>query len=299
MNSIQHAPDTMIEGLSNEEYHAHPAVSASTLKRILFNDETYEVANNIPVEATPFMEFGTLVHCLILEPHKFPDEYIVMPKVDLRTKDGKAVKAEYEENAQGKNIITEADYERALNCVKAFNEDGVKRLIDGGENEQRFLGVVKDIPLYDENGKEIIGLYDIDTRGMIDNINRPKSIITDLKVTQNFGRAFNRECGDRGHGMQLALYDDLSGGVRQRAIIGIQSHPPHKITIVEVSDAEKETGRDFYRTGIELWLDIKTYPHKYNSRLCFNREDNSVVFQLETPYWQHLMIDKIKKRRGY
>ena len=291
--------DTMIEGLSNEEYHAHPAVSASTLKRILFNDETYEVANNIPVEATPFMEFGTLVHCLILEPHKFPDEYIVMPKVDLRTKKGQVIKAEFEASANGKKIINEADYERALNCVKSFNEDGAKRLIEGGESEKKFFGVVKDIPLYNESGKELLGLYDVDARGMVDNINRPKKIITDLKITQNFGRAFAKECGDRGYGMQVALYSDLAGGIYQRAIIGIQSQPPHKVTIVEVDEVEQETGRQFYRNGIELWLDIKTYPHKYNSRLCHNIEENSVVFRLETPYWQHLIMDKIKKRRKF
>ena len=291
--------DIMIEGLSNEEYHAHPFVSASTLKRILFDDETYEVANNIPVETTPFMEFGTLVHCLILEPHKFSKEYIVMPKVDLRTSAGKAAKAEFEANANGKKIINEADYERALNCVKSFNEDGAKRLIDGGEHEKKFFGVVKDIPLYDENGKEIIEYRDIEVRGMLDNVNRPKRMITDLKITQTFGEAFSKECGNRGHGLQIALYDHLAGGISQRAIVGIQAQPPHKVTIVEVPDHEIETGTDFYRVGIELWLDIKTYPHKYNSRLCYNRANNSVVFELETPYWQHLMIDKIKKRREY
>ena len=41
--------------MTTEEYHKHPAVSASILKRILIDDETYEVACGIPIEETDAM----------------------------------------------------------------------------------------------------------------------------------------------------------------------------------------------------------------------------------------------------
>ena len=289
--------DLSAEELSNEQYHHHVAVSASTLKRVLFEDETYEVANNIQTEQTPAMKFGTLAHCLILEPHKFDDEYIVMPKVDLRTTVGKETKAKFETLACGKEIIMETDYQRALDCVSAIKEDGVyDRLIAGGESEVRFLTTFKDIPLFNEMGTEIIGYEDADVRGMVDNINRPERRISDLKMTQTFGAAFARECAKRGHGLQLAFYNDLAGDIVDRLIIGVQSVPPHKVTIVRVSQNEIETGRDFYSVGLSLMLDIKKYPHKYKSRLCYNRANESVIFDYETPFWQHLQIDKLRKQ---
>lgn len=57
-------------------------------------------------EQTDAMIFGSLLHCMVLEPHRFDAEYFIMPKVDLRTKAGKEAQADYIANAQGKQVIT-------------------------------------------------------------------------------------------------------------------------------------------------------------------------------------------------
>jgi len=288
--------ETPLSGLTEAEYHNHSACSASTLKRILFQDEAYEVANGIKVDETPFMVFGTLVHCLVLEPFKFENEFIVMPKVDGRTKEGKTIKAEFDEKANGRHVISEDDYQRALDCVASLKESGAFKLFEGGENEKRYLKIFKDIPLYNEEGTEIIEYQDVEVRGMLDSHNRDKKRVVDLKITQTYGVAFKKEAGNRGHGMQLSFYNDLAEDVTERIIVGIQAVKPHKITIVKVPDLELETGRDFYRVGLEIWLDIQTYPHKYASTLCYNRSDESPVFEYSTPFWQHLEIDKLRKK---
>ena len=280
--------------MTEEEYHNHPACSVSILKRILFEDEAYEVANNIKVEQTPFMIFGTLVHCLILEPHKFEKEYLIMPKVDGRTKEGKLLKAEYEEKAIGKQLISEEDYQRALNCVEALKESGAYKLFENGKSEKKYFTIFKDIPLYNEDGTEILEYRDVEVRGMIDK-RTDNDMAIDLKLTQNFGQEFKKECGNRGHGMQLAFYNDLDGNINERLIVGIQAVPPHRVTIVRVSQQEIETGRDFYRTGLEIWLDIKTYPHKYSSKLYYDKGSESRFLEYETPFWQHLHVSKFKK----
>lgn len=67
-------PD-LITTLSNAEYHAHPAMSNSRLKRFLDCPRTM----NDPVEETDAMEWGTLVHTLLLEPDQFNARVVVKP----------------------------------------------------------------------------------------------------------------------------------------------------------------------------------------------------------------------------
>ena len=53
------------------------------------------------------MALGTAVHTLVLEPATFNDEFIVMPKIDKRTKIGKELFAEFEAASAGKTVIAE------------------------------------------------------------------------------------------------------------------------------------------------------------------------------------------------
>lgn len=267
------------------DYHKHPAVSASTLKRLLLHDEYYEVANDIPTEPTAAMNFGSLVHCLILEPHKFRDEFAVMPKVDLRTNAGKATKAEFEATAGGKIIVTETEYETALNCVAALKESGVDdKLLSGAKTEQKFFSYFGDIPV----------------RGMLDAYNEQTGMVLDIKTTQNFADGFAKECGDRMYNIQAAFYTDLLRSlgkpVSDFIFVGVQTKPPHKITVVRVNEIEIENGRDFYRVGIDIWKDIKADPDKYKQKLCVNPADGGVVFDYVNPVWAFYKIDKLRKQ---
>jgi hypothetical protein len=58
--------------ISNEQYHADPAVSASHLHAIARSPyhywSRYLDPNRKPVEPTAAMRLGSLVHCAVLEP---------------------------------------------------------------------------------------------------------------------------------------------------------------------------------------------------------------------------------------
>lgn len=61
------------------------------------------------------MTFGSLVHCLILEPHKFDEEYLVTEvRKDARSKAYQEVLA----TAGSRECISPADLERAQQCAK-------------------------------------------------------------------------------------------------------------------------------------------------------------------------------------
>lgn len=272
--------------LSDEDYHSRQEVSASILKRLVINDEAYEVANGIKTETTAAMTLGTLVHCLILEPHKFNDEFVVMPKCDLRTTAGKALKAEFEANANGKTIITESDYETALKCVASFNDSGLCKILEGGKSEQKFISTIDGEP----------------ARGMLDHYNENTGRIIDLKTTQNFADCFVKECGDRGYNLQGAFYFDLIKSLGKKAtevlFIGIQTKAPHKITIVKLNEIDIENGREMYKVGLDIWRDIKENTDNYKSALCTNPADGGVVFEYVQPMWLFYKVDKMKKQKG-
>ena len=94
--------------LSNEAYHGSFGYSSSGLKILIEHTPAhlqYSLAHRS--EPTANMALGTAVHTLVLEPATFNDEFIVMPKIDKRTKIGKELFAEFEAASAGKTVIAE------------------------------------------------------------------------------------------------------------------------------------------------------------------------------------------------
>lgn len=111
MNSLIELPTTsLIEHMSNDEYHACPEFSSSQLKDILRSSAHFH-SNNIlkenERETKKHLDFGTLAHTLFLEPEQFENEFVIGPKFDRRTKAGKEEAAAWEAANQGKIIIDE------------------------------------------------------------------------------------------------------------------------------------------------------------------------------------------------
>lgn len=84
MNSLIELPTTsLIEHMSNDEYHACPEFSSSQLKDILRSSAHFH-SNNIlkenERETKKHLDFGTLAHTLFLEPEQFENEFIVLPE---------------------------------------------------------------------------------------------------------------------------------------------------------------------------------------------------------------------------
>ena len=72
------------------DYHAHPALGSSRLRELLKSPAHFRANLRRETEA---LALGSLVHTLVLEPHAFPERYLVVPKIDGRTKEGRAAKA--------------------------------------------------------------------------------------------------------------------------------------------------------------------------------------------------------------
>lgn len=116
----------MFQDMSNKDYHASPAISASWLKLLAKSPahlwHAYINPDRTPSVPTAAMQLGSLTHTLVLEPEKLDAEYAIIPEgIDKRSKDGKALFAEVE--ASGKTPIKQSDYDHCLAMATALRSN--------------------------------------------------------------------------------------------------------------------------------------------------------------------------------
>jgi len=126
--------------ITNEEYHADPAVSKSHLDEIARSGYHYwarflDRDRLLSVKPTAAMLFGTLVHTAVLEPDELRNRYDLAP--DRRTKAGKALAADME--ARGITPVSAADMDAALAMAGAVrSHQAAAELLRHGQAEQSF-----------------------------------------------------------------------------------------------------------------------------------------------------------------
>lgn len=124
--------------LSNAEYHARPEISKSGLdllaKSPLHYWSAYLDPEREPRQENAAMALGTAVHTAVLEPEEFDKRYVVSPKFDRRTKEGKAGAEAFEATLAGRigidvdqhrKVMRIAQSARAHNMSKILLDDGL------------------------------------------------------------------------------------------------------------------------------------------------------------------------------
>lgn len=108
------------------DYYASKALSHSKLSCLAQNPMEFKMRYvddppTLPPKESDAFAMGQAVHCLALEPESFSDRFFVLPKIDRRTKEGKAAYAEIQEASKSKTLLDGDDYADAIACVQALN----------------------------------------------------------------------------------------------------------------------------------------------------------------------------------
>ncbi|AZP28401.1 PD-(D/E)XK nuclease-like domain-containing protein [Acinetobacter pittii] len=204
MNSIIELPTTsLIEHMSNEEYHASPEFSSSQLKDIL-RSSAHFYSNNIlkenERESKKHFDFGTLAHTLFLEPEQFENEFVIGPKFDRRTKEGKAEAAAWEAANQGKIIIDQ----EMLDGAKRIAEN--LRSLSSYEIMQNNPGMAEASIFFTDP------IYGLNLRvrpdyHIIPCDEFPNGLIMDVKTSTDARQfKFSKSCADFGYDISAAMY---------------------------------------------------------------------------------------------
>jgi len=228
--------------ISNADYHADPAISASQLKTVMQSPyhywSRYLDPDRVAMAPTAAMRFGSLAHCAVLEPDELSKRYQLAP--DRRTKEGKA--AVVEMAAAGIEAVSEADMVLAVNmAVAVHGHPTAGALLQSGQAEQSFW-------------------WDDIATGMRCKC-RPDwfdgTTIVDLKTCQDASpTGFAKAVANFGYSIQAAHY--LAGTLATRFIfVAVEKTAPYAIGVYELDTEALIHGSIARHNALQILQDCK------------------------------------------
>ena len=236
--------------MTEKEYRDHPAVSRSELWHIHESPQKFAYHMDNPEEPTPSLLLGQVFHKLVLEPDSFLEEYAVAPKCDRRTKEGKAIWAEFQELAADKTVVPLEMYEQATEmCKSLVAVPFAVKLLSGR----------REIPFFwrdDLSGEECKCRVDC----LNENIGQP--IIVDLKSTSDAStEAFTKSAINYGYDFQAAMYSEgVEKNILQKprfVFIAVEKDPPYAVNILQADELLLRRGYGLYRSFLDTYHDCR------------------------------------------
>ncbi len=240
------APPQETKHMTNEEYHAHPAISSTDLK--LLEESSAHLENKVLFKyTTDSMDFGTLVHTLTLEPHNFDNEFLVQPVGAKRnTTIGKQKWEMHEADLSGRISIAQGDvakaWRMAQNATTIINKLlMVDDFLQIGRAEETHIltdqntGLqIKCRPDFLTNSDillDIKTIADISTRGIkkaVTEYNYPRSLAFYKHVLGQKGRRIKRAAlvfieSSNGHMVKVRFFDantDANSTIEVQELLG-------------------------------------------------------------------------------
>lgn len=273
-----------MESISNAEYRKMEGISASDLKKMVKSMATWKYASEHPDDSdSPSLKFGRAFHKFCLEPYDFDNEWIVSPKFDKRTKEGKEAYAKFEKEAEGKEIIDEETFETLTAMREAlYKTPYVKKLIEG-EHEKSFF--------WTDEKTGIKCKCRPDSIGKIGN----EYILVDLKTCSDAETsAFMRDSMKFGYDIQAAHYCEgmkaNNGHDYKFVFIAQEKTAPYLVNVLQADDYFMQNGREVRDSLLETYkkcLELDEWPG-----LMGFAEEKIHIQPLSLPNWIKNAIDE-------
>ncbi len=246
-----------IYDISNEEYHSSSAISRS---KLMLLDKSpyhfwYETLSGMAEkrESTPAMAIGSAFHTLLLEPHKFEDEFAVSPKIDKRTKAGKEDYEIFVQESVGKIILSDDQFVKVNNMVQLVNKhEIVTTLLDEAVFEHSIYWTDE------ETGLQFTTRPDIWSSKMV----------VDLTTTNDASPyAFTRSAMGYGYYLQAGMVFEACKAIGKPfemfVILACEKDAPHVPAVYMMHDDALQYGIDqftSYKKKLKECLDSNKWP---------------------------------------
>jgi hypothetical protein len=123
--------------MNMEKYLAAEGISKSGLDQIARSPAHYQSWLRYKPEPTPAMLFGSALHCALLEPNRFTENYSLLPDVNRTTKEGKAAYAEWQALNAGRTGLKPEQMHTIVGMQDAFHAHPLlKSVLKGAQIEQ-------------------------------------------------------------------------------------------------------------------------------------------------------------------
>ena len=260
------------DSLPFEEYLEIDAISNSYLSRLA----ECPAKAQVPRPDSPSLAFGRAAHKFILEgTETFFAEYAVAPQVDRRTKAGKNAWREFEEQSDGKTVISVDDFTRLINMRMAvYDHPMAAKLLGEGVREQTVIWREPETWLLCKCRPDALP-------------DEGRRTLVDLKTARDAGEhAFTRSVVNYGYARQAAFYLDAMNSFKpvgsqfydSFVFVVVETEPPHRVECYVMDDEFVDWGRAEYRRLLQVEMECQRnnqYPHYQNEGLV----------QLYRPKW--------------
>jgi exodeoxyribonuclease VIII len=215
-----------------------------------------------PEPPTAAQGLGQALHCAVLEPARFDGDYAVPPKVDRRTKIGKATWDQFEASHPGCTMLKMDDLDVVSGIREAVHAHPfAAQLIQGAKHVESCVTWECKVVV---GGEEV----SIPCKSRLDLVTDVGgwTWVADLKSVGDYAadaspNGFAKAVANHSYHAQAAFYMDaldyLSPRQRRFVWIAAESDRPYCVGIYEPDDAMLEQGRALYRRWLFLYAQCK------------------------------------------
>jgi hypothetical protein len=232
-----------------EQYKAIKAVHKSTLSEMTRSPAHYRWAVDNPShKSTPTQLMGSLVHCLVLEPHRLYENYYVS-ETDVRR--GTKAWDTLETVAAGRTILKASEYADAKAIADAvFAHAKASECLAACEAREATL-------VWNDPATELL------CKARPDALSVQSQVIVDLKTTQSAADGdFARDVLSYKYHWQAAMYLDAARVVYGReflfVFVAVEKEPPYGVGVYLLSQEFIELGRTQYQRALKQVAECET-----------------------------------------
>lgn len=232
-------------------------LSYSQLKAFAKSPNHYLAYLEQTFEPTPQMVLGSAIHCRFLEPKQFHERYIAAPKVDRRTKDGKAAYELFLSEKGNKEELTLDQLELVYTVQAKLTETLPIQFLGACENEVERYGEI--------HGERFKAVADMVCTNWV----------ADLKTCQDASpEGFMRAAHNLDYHLQAAIYRAVFN-VDKFFWIAVETSAPFNVQVYQQSEEAKlYSDRRLYNL-IQQYQRWDGNPQGYSSQ----------ILQLDLPRW--------------
>lgn len=238
------------------------------------------ITGEISDKPSDAMILGSVIHCMLLEPQEFHTRYAVAPKVDRRTKDGKATWEDFSVNCSLRNLsVVPAEIaERAEVIVEHAREN---------QNVNKLLGAaraVERVVKWSDTESSLRCKCKVDASVMPDT--GVPTCLVDIKTTTDpYPDSFSRAMANRGYHRQAGWYTwgcELAYGIEDLpfAFIAIGTEPPYESFVYQLPERVLTFGREQNRRTLDQLAEC----YRTNQ---WSHPDTQTVRLLDLPQWAY------------
>lgn len=237
----------IVTGLDNNLYHQAKGLSCTNLKIMLRSPAHYHASILFPQKTTAEMQLGSALHTAVLQPDIFDEEYMELPKLDRRTKEGKELYKQYSES--GKILLDSTTVSTVQKMKESLMQHPIiSSVLSSGSPELSCFGCLPEFP------HTLV-------KCRPDWYNEELGVLLDLKTACDASpKAFAKASADYLYHLQNALYQDLFSHVSGKHIQAflfavVEKEPPYAVALYQLDTDAVEKGRDLYRKAILAYND--------------------------------------------